>query len=107
MIELKLNLKLHRRAKTSPVTQGTGRGGPGKFSRSENFLEKQDAENSGGDVDLSPRLVGICRKKAAGFPQPSFRDSPFLYPVFAIITGVLKHLFTEPPSKRVFIHRLT
>jgi hypothetical protein len=34
------------------------------------------------------------------FPQPSFRDSPFLYPVFAIITGILKHLFTgtEPPS---------
>jgi hypothetical protein len=58
---------------------------------------------------LSPRLVRICRKRAAIFPQPSFRDSPFLYPVFAIITGVLKHLFTEPPSmeyrlnmKRIF-----
>jgi hypothetical protein len=36
------------------------------------------------------RLVGICRKRAAIFPQPRFRDSPFLYPVFAIITGVLK-----------------
>jgi hypothetical protein len=40
----------------------------------------------------------ICRKRAAIFSQPSFRDSPFLCPVFAIITGVLKHLFTEPPS---------
>ena len=64
----------------------------------EKFLEKRDAEKSGGDAGLSPRLVGICRKRAAIFPQPSFRDSPFLYPVFAIITGVLKHLFTEPPS---------
>ena len=68
-------------------------------SRSEKFLEKRDAEKSGGDAGLSPRLVGICRKRAAIFPQPSFRDSPFLYPVFAIITGVLKHLFTEPPSR--------
>ena len=60
-----------------------------------------DAENSGGDADLSLRLVGICRKKAAGFPLPSFRDSPFLFlcPAFAILTGALKHLFTEPPSR--------
>jgi hypothetical protein len=28
----------------------------------------------------------------------NFRDSPFLYPVFAIITGFLKHLFIETPS---------
>jgi hypothetical protein len=70
-------------------------------SRSEKFLEKRDAEKSGGDAGLSPRLVGICRKRAAIFPQPSFRDSPFLYPVFAIITGVLKHLFTEPPSTKL------
>jgi hypothetical protein len=67
-------------------------------SRSEKFLEKRDAGKSGGDAGLSPRLVGTCRKRAAIFPQPSFRDSPFLCPVFAIITGVLKHLFTEPPS---------
>jgi hypothetical protein len=45
----------------------------------------------------------ICRKRAAVFPQPSFRDSPFLYPVFAIITGVLKHLFTESPSSGYYI----
>ena len=64
---------------------------------SDFFLKKLDAENLGGDADISPRSVGICRKKAAGFPLPSFRDSPFLYPVFAIITGALKHLFTEPP----------
>ena len=42
-------------------------------------------------------------REIAIFPQPSFRDSPFLYPVFAIITGVLKHLFTEPPSTRSII----
>ena len=89
------------------------RGGLGKYctvgvSRSEIFLEKaekHDAENSGGDTDLSPaRENRYCRKKAAGFPQPSFRDCPFLYPVFAIVTGVLKHLlipvFTEPPSNK-------
>jgi hypothetical protein len=72
-------------------------------SRSEKFLEKRDAEKSGGDagLSLSPRLVGICRKRAAIFLQPSFRDSPFLYPVFAIITSVLKHLFTEPPSNMI------
>jgi hypothetical protein len=69
---------------------------------SEKFLEKRDAEKSGGDAGLSPRLVRICRKRAAIFPQPSFRDSPFLYPGSAIITGVLKHLFTEPPSIIVF-----
>jgi hypothetical protein len=68
------------------------------FFRSEKFLEKRDAEKSGGDAGLSPRLVGICRKRAANFPQPSFRGSPFLYPVFAIIAGVLRYLFTEPPS---------
>ena len=38
------------------------------FSRSERFLEKRDAEKSGGDAGLSPRLVGICRKRAAIFP---------------------------------------
>jgi len=27
------------------------------LSRSENFLEKRDAENSGGDTGLSPRLA--------------------------------------------------
>jgi hypothetical protein len=42
--------------------------------------------------------VGICRKRAAVFPLLSFRNSPFLHPVFAIITGIIKHLFTEPPS---------
>jgi hypothetical protein len=40
--------------------------------------------------------------------EPRFSRSPVfeialfctaLYPIFAIITGVLKHLFTEPPSK--------
>jgi hypothetical protein len=44
-------------------------------------VSRKVAEKSGGDADLSPRLVGICRKRAAIFPQPSFRDSPFLYPV--------------------------
>jgi hypothetical protein len=47
----------------------------------------------------------ICRKRAAIFLQLSFRDSPFLYPVFAIITGILKHLFTEPPSSGYISHR--
>jgi hypothetical protein len=32
------------------------------------------------------------------FRSPVFEIALFLYPVFAIITGVLKHLFTEPPS---------
>jgi hypothetical protein len=48
------------------------------------FLKKRDAENSGGDADPPPRLVGTCRKKVAGF-------------LFAITTGILKHLFAEPP----------
>jgi hypothetical protein len=57
------------------------RGGLGiGVSRSKKFLEKRDTEKSGGDTGLSPRLVGICRKRATIFPQPSFRDSPFLYP---------------------------
>ena len=69
-------------------------------SRSENLLEKRDAVKPGGDAGLSPRLVGMFRKRAAIFPQPSFRDGPFLCPAFAIITGVLKHFFTgtEPRS---------
>ena len=47
-------------------------------SRSENFLEKWDAENSGGgiDTDLSPEYrtydTGRSKKKAAGFPPPNF-----------------------------------
>ena len=32
----------------------------------------------------------VCRMQVAGFPLPSFLDSPFLYPVFAIVTGVSK-----------------
>jgi hypothetical protein len=56
------------------------------------------AGKSGGDAGLSPRL-GMCRKRAAVFPQPNFRGSPFLHPAFAIITGVLKYLFTKPPFR--------
>ena len=65
-----------------------------------------DVENSGGDADLSPRLVGICREKAVGFPLPSFRDtsSPFLYPVFAIITGTFK-ISTVPAAVPVCRNR--
>jgi hypothetical protein len=69
-------------------------------------IGKFPTKNPGGDAGLSPRPVGIfcamCRKRAAGFPLPgsSFRfsryPSPFLYPVFAIIIGALKHLFTAP-----------
>jgi hypothetical protein len=46
-------------------------------SRSEKFLEKRDTEKPGGDAGLSPRLVGICRKRkrAAIFPPLSFRDT--------------------------------
>jgi hypothetical protein len=49
---------------------------------------------------LSPRPVKICRRKAAGFPLPSFSDSPFLYPVFAIVTGVLKTFIYRAPLHR-------
>jgi hypothetical protein len=65
--------------------------------RSENFLEKWDVEKPGGDADLSPRPVGICRKKGAGFPLPTFGDSPFLYPVFAIVNGALKTSIYRAP----------
>jgi hypothetical protein len=41
-------------------------GGVSTVSRSENFVEKRDAENPGGNADLSPRPVEIFRKKAAG-----------------------------------------
>ena len=41
-------------------------------SRSEIFLEKWDAENSGGNASPSPRLVRTCRKEVVGFPLPSF-----------------------------------
>ena len=64
---------MHNTAPGSDKHNKGFRGGLGEccevgVSRSENFLEKYDAENSGGDTDLSPRLVGIGRKKAAGFP---------------------------------------
>jgi hypothetical protein len=61
---------------------------------------------TGGDAGLghlSPQLVGICWKRAANFPQPSFRDSPFLYPVFVIIAGVLKTpIYRAPLLTAVF-----
>jgi hypothetical protein len=51
---------------------------------------------SGWDASLPPRLVGIFRKKVAGFPLLSFEaHSPFLCPAFAVVAGVLKRLFTE------------
>jgi hypothetical protein len=59
------------------------------------FHEKRDAENPGGGADLSPRLVGACRKKVAGCSLPSFEIALFcvmIYTahgiIFAILTGV-------------------
>jgi hypothetical protein len=48
----------------------------------------------GGPLRTDRNDLGVFMKIAV-----QRRCSPFLYPVFAIITGVLKHLFTEPPSR--------
>jgi hypothetical protein len=56
------------------LSPGTLEGGSvNRCFQVEIFLEKLDAENSGGGTDLSPRLVvmRICRSKA-GFSLPSF-----------------------------------
>jgi hypothetical protein len=37
------------------------------------------------------------RKRAVVFLRPSFQDSPFLYPAFAILTGVLKSMYLPRP----------
>jgi hypothetical protein len=45
--------------------------------------------------------MGIFQCVGVGFPTPSSRDSPFLYPVFAILTGILKAPICRSP---LYVH---
>jgi hypothetical protein len=93
------------------------RGGLGKYNRYFQF----------GKVSRKARCEKIGRRRRSPVylhgpweyvgREPRFSRSPFfkialfLYPVFAIITGVLKHLFTEPSSmcyvELAFRHNIT